>query len=237
MLRSFGKSMVVALVCAASGCSSSCCYDFVDESLTGCHDHLEAKMAWHANSDCFCEVEYIRDFKEGFIAGYIHVMNGGGCCRPTLPPRKYWSICTRGPENNCRVVAWYNGWSAGVAQAHRDGMGSNPILTGPDIYHTNCQIPVALPDDLMRDAAVEHYEEHDTIRQMPADQGIFPADQGGEGGSQVPLNPVPVQPDYNPPAVPEQNAPPAAAIPPSWRKSIVDVSLVPPAPPRGEDGE
>ncbi len=230
MLRSFGKRLVVALACAASGCSTSCVYDCFDETLSGCHDHIEAKFAWHQCKGCFCEVENYCDFRDGFIAGYIHVMNGGGCCRPTLPPRKYWSLCTRGDDNNCRIVAWYNGWDSGVAQAQRDGMGTGPILTAPDLYHTNSNYPVELPEDLRR-AEVED----DFPQQMPG-QGILP-----EGEEFIPsgemIEPslpdalIPAEP-YNPPASPTTSTTaPARKV---EARVFLEDSLTPPAPPRAD---
>lgn len=228
MLRSFGKTLIVVAACAASGCSTSCCYDFVDNTFSGCSDHLEAKMAWHCCKDCFCEVENYCDFRDGFIAGYIHVMNGGGCCRPTLPPRKYWSLCTRGPDNNCRVVAWYNGWDSGVAQALRDGMGSSPVLTAPDIYHTASPYPIELPDDLRKQ---EVYD--DDIQFEPEMNGVplngVPAPLLEDEA--VPAPNVQNAPDYNPPARPV----PMTNATPSTREKVrvaLDNSLTPPAPPR-----
>lgn len=229
MLRSFGKTLIVVAACAAShGCTSSCCYDFIDNTMTGCSDHLEAKMAWHRCSGCFSEVEYYTDFRDGFIAGYIHVMNGGGCCRPTLPPRKYWSLCTRGPDNNCRIVAWYNGWDSGVAQALRDGMGSNPILTAPDIYHNTCPYPVELPEDLQK---TEVYEEDLQLEQDingPIENAPLPVLQ-----EEIPAPNVQAPPPerYNPPAAPM----PMTDMKPVSRQKVrvaMDESLTPPAPPR-----
>ena len=229
MMRSFGKQLVVAMACVASGCSTSCCYDFVDETVTGCHDHLEAKLAWHQCKGCFCEVEYIGDFRDGFIAGYIHVMNGGGCCRPTLPPRKYWSLCTRGDDNNCRVVAWYNGWDSGVAQALRDGMGSGPVITAPDIYHTNSPYPVELPEDLRRKVDDEQFTQPG-MELLPSGEEFFPSDQGVDPG-QLEVSPD-AAPLYNPPAKPI----PGVQIPARKIEARVqlDDSLTPPAPPRAD---
>ena len=226
MLRSFGKSLVVVLACAASGCSTSCCYDFLDDTMTGCHDHLEAKLAWHRCQGCFCEVEYIADFRLGFIDGYIHVMSGGGNCRPTLPPRKYWSLCTRGEDNNCRIVAWYNGWDSGVAQALRDGMGSGPITTAADIYQTNNVYPVSLPDDLLRRTGDETTPVAPGQEMLPDGQEYFPAEPG--------VNPLPEDAPppalYNPPAAPvSENEIPG--LPADDRVYFSD-SLAPPAPPR-----
>lgn len=229
MLRSFGKRLAVALACAASGCSSSCYYDCIDETFSGCHDHLEAKLAWHRNSDCFCEVENYCDFRDGFIAGYIHAMNGGGCCRPTLPPRKYWSKCEQGTDTNCRVVAWYNGWDAGVAQAHRDGMGGSPIVTGPELYHTNNPYPVELPDDLKRTDNDDSQSINDApgLEMLPDGEEFFPEQEG------IPAQEgAPPEAPYNPPA----NPAPAAVAPIEKVDSQVflEDSLTPPAPPRND---
>ncbi len=229
MLRSFGKSLVVALACAASGCSASCCYDCIDNTMTGCHDHLEAKMAWHRNKGCFCEVENISDFRDGFIAGYIHVMNGGGCCRPTLPPRKYWSLCTRGADNNCRVVAWYNGWDSGVAQALRDGMGTGPVVTAADIYHTNSPYPVELPEDLRRSVDGEEVNYSDGMQTLPAGEEFFPSDEGGEF---APPEIPPAAAPYNPPANPTSGA--ERPIRKVEGRVVFEDSLTPPAPPRAD---
>lgn len=226
MLRSFGKHFVVALACAASGCSSSCFYDCIDAKVTGCYDHLEAKLAWHQCKGCFQEVENYCDFRDGFIAGYTHVMSGGGSCRPTLPPRKYWSLCTRGPDNNCRVVAWYNGWDSGVAQAQRDGMGTGPIITGPDIYHTNNPYPVELPEDLRRVDPAAGVGEPGQEMQLDGEE-LAPAE--GEGDL-LPLEQAPPPEQYNPPANPN----PGALLP--IRKVdgrvFLEDTLTPPAPPR-----
>ena len=158
-------------------------------------------------------------------------MNGGGCCRPTLPPRKYWSLCTRGADNNCRVVAWYNGWDSGVAQALRDGMGGSPVLTGPDIYHTNSPYPVELPDDLRK---TEVYEED--LQLAPETLGVptegVPAPAGA--GDSVPTPQAEADPQqYNPPAKPV----PMTEAKPVGRERIrtaFDSSLTPPAPPRDQ---
>ena len=228
MLRSFGKRLIVALACAASGCSSSCVYDCFDETFTGCSNHMEAKFAWHQCKGCFCEVENYCDFRDGFIAGYIHVMNGGGCCRPTLPPRKYWSLCTRGGDTNCRIVAWYNGWDSGVAQAQRDGMGTGPILTAPDLYHTNGTYPIELPEDLRRVNA-----EDDIPQQLPG-QGILPDSEEffpSEGGSGVPA--LPGVPElYNPPASPTTGT--ETPVRKVDARVFLEDSLTPPAPPRAD---
>jgi|GEM_PF-3490329 len=226
MLRSFGKRFVVALACAASGCSTSHMYDCFDDSFTGCHDHLEAKFAWHQCKSCFREVENYTDFRDGFIAGYIHVMNGGGCCRPTLPPRKYWSLCTRGADNNCRVVAWYNGWDSGVAQAQRDGMGSGPIVTAQDIYHTGNPYPVELPEDLRRVSKDGETELQGQPLQPDAD-GTFPLNGDAEPGTQ---DPIPPAEQYNPPANPTPEA--VLRIQKVDGRVFTEDSLTPPAPPR-----
>jgi hypothetical protein len=231
MLRSFGKKFVVALALAASGCQSTGhYYDIFDDCFTGCHDHMEAKFAWHQVKSCFYEVENYCDFRDGFIAGYIHVMNGGGCCRPTLPPRKYWSLCTRGPDNNCRVVAWYNGWDSGVAQAQRDGMGSGSIVTAAEIYHTNNPYPIELPPDLRRTSA-----DGETL---PAGQPLQPEGEGllPPGGelAPIPQDFTPPAEQYNPPANPAAATEAVMRIQRVDGTATAEETLTPPVPPRLE---
>lgn len=208
MRRSFGRCLVLLLTCVVSGCSAGGCYDCLDEMTTGCHDHLTAKLAWHRCKGCYCEVEYIGDFRGGFIDGYTHVMGGGGCCRPTLPPRKYWSSCTRGGDINCRIVAWYNGWDAGVVQAMRDGMGSGPVTTAADIFHTNTTYAVPLPEDLRRQTGDESglapvipqmlpYEQEMLLEQAP----YYPVNPETELPT-ADTPPAPSPPPYNPPVNP-----------------------------------
>ena len=240
MLRSIGKSLVVIVACAASGCSSFV-YDCVDDTFTGFHDHLEAKRAWRRCQGCYYEVAEIGDFREGFIAGYLHMLNGGGCCRPTLPPRKYWSLCTRGEANHCRIVAWYNGWDSGVAQAQHDGMGSGPLTTANDIYGTSRPYPVELPEDLRRPA-----DQQSEL--VPPGQQLFPlGDQflpPVEGTSPSPKDTPPAAP-YNPPALPLPEAPlpetpvpeSQAPVPVKGSRVAPDDALTPPAPPRPETVE
>lgn len=226
MLRSFGKSLVVVLACAASGCSTSCCYECIDNNVTGCHDHLEAKFAWHQSRRCFSEVEYISDFRDGFIDGYVHVMNGGGLCKPTLPPRKYWSLTTRGADNNCRIVAWYNGWSSGVAQAQRNGMGSGSMTTAADIYHTNHAHPVELPEDLRRRTGDEEALDLE-LEMLPDGEEFVP----GEGADPA-LENAPLPAPYNPPAKPMTGA--QSPIEKLDGRVFLRDSLTPPAPPRAD---
>ena len=231
MLRSFGKKFVVALAVAASGCQSTGhFYEVFDDCFAGCHDHMEAKCAWHRVSSCFSEVENYHDFRDGFIAGYIHVMNGGGCCRPTLPPRKYWSLTTRGPNNNCRVISWYNGWDAGVAQAHQDGMGGGAIVTAPEIYHTNNPYPVELPPDLRRKNSSETTSPEGQQMQ-PESDGVQPYE---EGLAPIPQDLLPPAEQYNPPANPAAATEAVLKIQNVQGTVSVEETLSPPAPPRLE---
>lgn len=203
MLRSFGISLIVIVACAASGCSTSLVYDCVDDTFTGFHDHRQAQRAWRRCKGCYYEVEPIGDFREGFKAGYLHVLNGGGSCRPTLPPRKYWSLCTRGQANHCRIVTWYNGWESGVSQAQHDGMGSGPLTTASDIYGTNQAGTMLLPEDLRRPADRESEAVEPALELFPLSDQLQPPAVGVPPQSKDAPSAAP----YNPPALPEPEAP------------------------------
>jgi hypothetical protein len=102
-------------------------------------------------------------------------------------------------------------------------MGTSPVLTAPDIYHTACPYPVELPDDLRRQEVYE--EDLNLDLEMPEApiEGIPAPLLEDEPNVQNPPEP------YNPPARPMTEVRPASQ--PKVRLALDD-SLTPPAPPR-----
>ena len=88
---------LLAIACAMtlqSGCTG------VNSSLNSIlasgswNDHIEAHRnrscatkAWYRREAYFCNQPYLRDFKDGFIAGYMAILDGKPGCPPTVPPR------------------------------------------------------------------------------------------------------------------------------------------------------
>lgn len=136
MLRKLSQFGLLVLACQFSGCAQI--YDYVDEGMTHCHDKFDSKIAWDRSRRDWKGQDHRIDFANGFKNGYYDAIQGGGQCPPTIPPRKYWSVHNRGPEAECRVVAWYDGYSMGVAQAHSDGMTNRGrMVTSAQIHGLN----------------------------------------------------------------------------------------------------
>ena len=110
-----------------AGCISpgNCCQTILDDKL--------ACRAWRARSDCYHGEG--KDFKYGFLDGYIKSMSSGGdICQPVVPPKRYWSR-KRCSTAGCEVVNdYFNGWTHGVMAASQDemaGRGTVPLRPLP----------------------------------------------------------------------------------------------------------
>ncbi|MFG0335807.1 MAG: hypothetical protein ACF8TS_20800 [Maioricimonas sp. JB049] len=139
----------------STGCAQI--YNCVDGHLIDCRDRIDAKMAWHRCKPDWKHVHFRRDFADGFKSGYFDGLQGGGECPPVLPPRKYWSVHNRGPDSEARVVAWFDGYMMGSAEALIDGSANRGrVLTSAEIYGRfgkqpevvwpdNADVPAAAP--------------------------------------------------------------------------------------------
>ena len=114
-----------------------------------------------------------------------------------------------------------------MAQAQRDGMGSGPITTAADIYHTNHAIPVELPEDLRRRTGDEEVLVDPGMEMLPDGEEFFPA----EGVDPLPGDAPPPAP-YNPPAKPVTGT--QLPVRKVSSNIFLEDSLTPPAPPRAD---
>lgn len=214
-----------------SGCISpgQCC-----EAIH--HDKLACR-GWRARKDCYGHEG--KDFKLGFLDGYIGAMTGGAdVCQPVVPPQRYWSTMgCRGTD--CDVVnRYFNGWGHGVAAAAQDGMAGFaqvPIRPRPQVASplTAAAIPPtpiapATPYDLSApyepvaplEAAGDLSEPADAVEETapapPEDKkDYFPGEKDKT---------VPDAPELDPPAkadltleVPEEAPAPPAAPKDVWK--------------------
>ena len=128
------------LTATVSGCLS------MPKCMEAVHNDKLACRGWRARKDCFAHEG--KDFRYGFLDGYIAAMHGGAdVCEPVVPPQRYWSSAgCRGRD--CGVVAsYYNGWGQGVAAAAQDGMASFaqvPLRARPKLEFPGL-VPVAAP--------------------------------------------------------------------------------------------
>jgi hypothetical protein len=97
--------------------------DTVNDFVLEWRNNAWASQAWHQRKWQFVGQPYLREFGEGFRAGYADVANGGNGCTPALPPRKYWNWRYQSGEGQAKVAAWFAGYPHGAKAAEEDGAG------------------------------------------------------------------------------------------------------------------
>lgn len=146
LLKNLGRSGLLAACCTAgslslfSGCTSfssglgsifsgGCLGDAIEMH----RNRTCALKAWYRREHNFCDQANLRDFKAGFVDGYVAIADGKPGCPPSVPPKQYWSWAYQTPEGQAQMAAWYAGYPYGVQAAKDDGLNSwNHINLGPN---------------------------------------------------------------------------------------------------------
>ena len=111
-----------------------------NETMMGHRNRSAASKAWHCRKHHFCNEKYLREFSQGFKAGYMEVADGGTGCTPATPPREYWGWKYQSCEGQARVAAWYAGFPHGARAAEEDGIGNwTQIQTSSSIQQEYAQ--------------------------------------------------------------------------------------------------
>lgn len=120
-------------LCAAAIVVAGGCYELrenIQDEAIGQRNRFRAWAAWRRARPYYRDVDYRRDFEDGFRAGYGDVAGGGDGTPPSLPPSKYWGMRYQSPEGQARAVAWFDGFEHGALAATQDGAASwGPIVT------------------------------------------------------------------------------------------------------------
>lgn len=129
-LRGIALGCLVITLSTQTGCSlipglgNALAYNTVsDDLVTGWRDNVWAKRAYNRRVAQMPVGRFESSFRDGFIDGYHSVAQGGNGCQPAMPPRKYWSWKYQTAEGQCKVQAWFQGWSYGAKAAEEDGLG------------------------------------------------------------------------------------------------------------------
>lgn len=102
----------------------------LDEFMTNYRNRALAEKAWHCRQDRFSLDNYRRDFKLGFIDGYLEIANGGPGCCPSIAPSRYWGWQYQSAHGQQAINAWFAGYPFGVVAAEEDGVGNwNQVVT------------------------------------------------------------------------------------------------------------
>lgn len=214
-LRAGRLALLVALSLVCSGCSltqgvtnylayNDNCNDFV----MGWRNSVWATQAWSEQKQYVAHHPELRAYGDGFRDGYEAVASGGNGCPPPLPPRKYWTWKYQTPEGQCKVAAWFEGYTHGAVSAEEDGAGNFQ-----DIQVSN-SIELQYTPEFQAGQIPGHGggfivpgEPSDTVPYEPLPEGV------PRGGAPIGVPPLPQEvPDLAPVS---WNAPPRASAPTS----------------------
>lgn len=144
------------MVCGSSGCTttSGVVRSFgnshcIDDFMIGFRNSALAEKAWHCQKERFGNQPYAKEFKDGFVQGYIEVAQGGNGCTPAIAPSQYWGWKYQSTHGHAAVSAWFAGYPMGARAAEQDGVGHWGQLrtAGPAAPAVIDQVPVANPFD------------------------------------------------------------------------------------------
>lgn len=102
--------------------------DCVDDFMINHRNQVMATRAWFRVKHLYRGHCYLKDFRNGFIAGYMNVANGGAGCTPTIISPEYWGWRYQSGSGQAAVNAWYEGFPLGAKAAEEDGIGNYNLL-------------------------------------------------------------------------------------------------------------
>ena len=113
--------------------------DSCDEFMIGYRNSALAAKAWYREKPRFHNHPNRDNFRDGFIAGYIDVAEGGDGCLPAVGPPEYWGWRFQSAEGQRAYAAWFAGFPHGARAAEEDGVGNwgdiRPIGMGTSSGH------------------------------------------------------------------------------------------------------
>jgi hypothetical protein len=129
--RRFALLGLIATAMASTGCSSVSNFGrgvgnsagFMDDAICSYRNNAWSAKAWHRRKHTFCEERHLKDFCNGFRAGYESVIDGGDGRTPMIPPDNYLGWKHQSAEGQSKVSTWFTGYPHGVRAAEEDGAG------------------------------------------------------------------------------------------------------------------
>jgi len=95
----------------------------LDEFMVGYRNRALAEKAWHCRVGKHNNRMHGKEFKDGFIDGYMDVASGGSGCIPTIAPSKYWGWRYQSANGQQAINSYFQGYPLGVRAAEQDGVG------------------------------------------------------------------------------------------------------------------
>ncbi|MCA9134179.1 MAG: hypothetical protein KDA45_13520 [Planctomycetales bacterium] len=151
--------------------------------------------AWHRRKQHFCEQKHLKDFCNGFRAGYEGVSSGADGCTPAFPPSEYWGWEYQSGEGQARTAAWFSGYPHGARAAEEDGHANwNQVQMSPSMQaYLNQAAPQSstgplhpIPDPALQNGVPYGAQQYGVPAPGGQSYGVPMAD-----GSVVPLESIP----------------------------------------------
>ncbi|QDT03195.1 hypothetical protein K227x_15770 [Rubripirellula lacrimiformis] len=163
------------IVVGSTGCTMTAGFgrslahsECIDDFMIGYRNKALAEKAWHCRKSQFGKQCYGKEFKDGFIQGYMEVAQGGYACTPAMAPSKYWGWRYQSANGQGAVNAWFQGFPEGARAAEEDGIGNwsqvsvqtrptqQPAMAPPPM-------PYGTPVPIESTPANPFYQEHDIV--------------------------------------------------------------------------
>ncbi|MEM6688132.1 MAG: hypothetical protein AAF664_01810, partial [Planctomycetota bacterium] len=96
--------------------------EYIDEFMVNYRNRALAAKAWHCQKHRFNQCGHPCEFKEGFMAGFMAMADGGNPCVPKVAPQEYWGWKYQSPSGRNAVDAWFQGYPYGIAAAESGGI-------------------------------------------------------------------------------------------------------------------
>ena len=200
----------LAAILSSSGCSmlNNAVKQFrrcepLEDFMIGHRNLVFGKRAWFRIRDRYHGCANVNEFRDGFLAGYADVANGGSGCTPNIAPTEFWGWRYQSAGGQAAIQSWFAGYPLGAKAAEEDGIaywGRVPV---------SLRSPATIGEELMREEAMQVGPSGELIPVGPEASILQP---------EAVTEPLQLQPNLAPPveAVPEITDPmpvPAAEAP------------------------
>ncbi len=161
----------------------------------GYRNRMLASKAWHQRKHCYANRACQRDFKAGFMQGYIDVAEGGNGCVPAVAPSEYLGWRYQSADGQQSINSWFAGYPLGAQVAQQEGVGNWSSIrpTGAQARQQRQAVFVPSPiDETQSMNGNPFYQDSKSNNQYPYEP--VQDDATNRGGNELNLDESPADP-------------------------------------------